>query len=403
MKIRSAAGALEGVSGNVILLGLVSLLTDMSSEMINPILPMFLAGLGASGFVIGVIGGLGSSVSSIVSVFAGYWSDRNGRRVPFVFAGYGLSAATKLLFAFATQSWHILVLKPVERIGKGLRNAPRDSIIAESKKEVRGRAFGIHRTMDSLGALIGSVLAFLIIYLYLRESNADAVYRNIFIVAGFLGFLALVPLMKVKDVGRPLQRRGLVLSIRDLPGDFKFFTLVATVFALANFTDLLFILRSLEVLSGQGLEPVWVVGIPILLYVWYNVFNTIFSTPVGMLSDRIGRRTVLVLGWSGFAATSFGFAFFPGLLYLAFFFAFYGISIAFIDGTQRALASDLAPPESRATALGTFHTLTAFATLPGSAIAGFLWDAVSPQAAFVYGAVVSLLAVILFSAYKIIK
>lgn len=389
-------GFFSGIGANILLLGLVSLFTDMSSEMIQPVLPLFLAGLGAGAVTIGLVGGLGDSVSAIVSLLAGYSSDRNGRRIPYIFAGYGISTATKFLFAFATQPWHIAVLKPIERVGKGLRGAPRDSIIAESKKEVRGKAFGIHRSMDNFGAALGTIISIFIILFFLDQGDPMNTYRNIFIIAGVIGLIALIPIFFVKDVKREPQKRGILLNLRDMPQNYRIFLVVTTIFSLGNFTVLLFISHAQKVFQTISAKQEIILIIPLALYLWFNIVNTLFSVPAGLLSDRFGRKKILALGYILFTLSCLGFAYTSNILSFIILFAVYGIAIAFVDGTQRALAADLIPPEIRGTALGTYYMLTAIATLPGSVFAGFFWENYGAPAAFIYGAAMTVFAMIVF-------
>ncbi len=379
-------GLLKGVSINVLLLGIVSFITDISSEMIQPLLPIFIASLGGAGLVIGLIAGLSDSISSILMVISGYWSDKTGKRKPFVFSGYFLSSIAKLFFAFSTRWWHILILKPVERVGKGLRTAPRDAIIADSSTARRGKAFGIHRAMDTSGAIVGSALALILFWFLGMEIEL------IFLSAGILGFIALVPLFFVRERKRSRMSRPLIISLRSLPDEFRKFLVIATIFALGNFTYMFFILRSMEFFSDPRIS----IAFPLLLYIWFNLVYAGFSIPSGILSDRIGRRNILVLGYALFGMTCLGFAWlssFPSYFIL---FGIYGLSYALIDGNQRAFVSDLIEERLRGTALGTFHSLIGIATLPSSVIAGFLWEYLSPELTFLYGFVLSMLAVLLF-------
>lgn len=229
-----------GISANVFLLGIVSFLTDVSSEMINPVLPGFITALGGTGLIVGLIGGLSDSITSILTVFSGYWSDKYGKRIPFIFSGYGLSSLSKFLFTISTQWWHILILRPLERFGKGLRTAPRDAIIAETRREIRGKAFGIHRAMDSSGAIIGSILALIFIWFLGLE------FQTIFLIAGFIGLSALLPIFFVRDIKKKPQKITLKISLSSLPREFKIFLFIVTIFALGNFTYFFFILKAQE-------------------------------------------------------------------------------------------------------------------------------------------------------------
>lgn len=382
---------LQGISINVILLGIVSFLTDISSEMIHPVLPFFITALGGSGIIIGLIGGLGDSITSILTVFSGYLSDKTGKRKFFIFSGYGISSVAKLLLAFSTHWGHVLILKPLERVGKGLRTAPRDAIIAESEKGVRGKAFGIHRAMDSSGAIIGSIMAFIFLWFLTMR------FETIFLLAGFIGLLALIPLFYVIERRREPKRLTLKIGLGALPQEFRVFLLIVTVFALGNFTYMFFILKAQESFP----DPRMAIALPVLLYVWFNVVYTIFSIPSGILSDRIGRKNVLIMGYGIFGFTCLGFAFFESFSALIILFGLYGLFFALVDGTQRAFASDLITEDLRGTALGTFHTAIGLVTLPASVIAGFIWQYITPEVTFIYGAGMGFIATLLFIFSKI--
>jgi len=378
------------IGRNVVLLGIVSFLTDISSEIIFPILPMFLAALGGTGIVIGLVGGLADSISSLLKVFSGYWSDRVGKRLPFVFAGYGLSSISKIALSFSTAWQHAAVLVSAERVGKGLRTAPRDAIISESTDEKqRGKAFGIHRAMDTSGAVIGSGVAFVMVY-YLGLN-----FQTIIFAAGIIGFFALIPIMFLKEKKKKPVESSLKISLKELPRDFRVFLIIATIFALGNFTYMFFILKS----QSAFFEPEMAIAIPILLYMWFNIVYALFSIPAGVLSDKMGRKKVLASGYLLFAATSLGFMISDSLILFIFFFALYGATYALIDGNQRAYASDLISEKLRGTGLGTLHTCIGLAALPASLIAGVLWEYISPEAAFIYGAAMAVLAAVLFVFY----
>ncbi|MHA1743887.1 MAG: MFS transporter [Candidatus Heimdallarchaeota archaeon] len=379
---------LKGISINILLLGIVSFLNDLSSEMVIPILPMFITALGGSGLIVGLIGGLRDSISSILKVLAGYWSDKYGKRKIFVSSGYLTSAFFKLCLSLSKMWQHVLAFASLERIGKGLRTAPRDAIIADSMPKERGKGFGIHRAMDTLGAIAGSIVVFLLFWFF------GLSFRSIILVAAVLAFLSLIPLYFVKERKRKAQNINLKIGLKNLPKPLKLFILVSGVFALANFSYMFFILRAQEFFVGRSS-----VGIPILLYVFFNIFYATFAIPFGRLSDKIGRRKVIVFGYLLFSLTSLGFVFLSSLPAFIALFALYGMVYAMVDGNQRAFVSDLSSEELRATALGTFHTTVGLAALPASLMAGILWQ-INPSMTFAYGAIVSAVSVALFIILK---
>ena len=375
---------------NIVLLGVVSFLTDVSSEMMMPILPMFIVALGGTAFVVGLIGGLGDSVSSILQVFSGYWSDKHGKRKPFVFLGYLTSAISKLFLPLSVVWQHVLILRPLERVGKGLRTAPRDALIADSAEaKIRGLAFGIHRAMDSGGAVLGSILA-LILFLFLGLD-----FRIILLVSAIIAFFALPIILPVKDlVKEPNKKLVLQISLKALPKKLRLLILIMTVFALGNFTYMFFVLRAYEFFSELYVGAM-VFAIPILLYVFFNLAYTFFSIPCGILSDKLGRKKVLLTGYLLFCLVCLGFTLASSTPMFILLFLLYGLTYALVDGTQRAFISDLAPQELKGTALGTFHTAIGLATFPSGLIAGILWQCIGFNATFFYGFTLSLIAFIL--------
>ena len=375
----------EKISRNILLLGLVSFLADVSSEMIMPLLPLFIASLGGAGIAIGLIGGIGDSIASILKVVSGHWSDRLGKRKVFVSLGYGLSAGAKILFPLATAWGHLLFLKPLERVGKGLRTAPRDAIIADYTTERdRGKGFGLHRAMDTSGAVIGSGLAFMLFWFL------GLGFREIFAIAAGMAFIALVPLHFVKEKRARKSETSLMIGIGELQPDLKRFIIVATIFSLGNFSYMFFILKTQSIFAGR-----MALAMPILLYTLYNIVYALLSVPSGILSDRIGRKNVILIGYLAFAATCLGFALFNSLAVFVLLFVLYGVSSALIDGTQRALVSDLSPGKLRGTSLGTFHAMTGIAVLPANIIAGLLWEWTTPETMFVFGGLMAIAAALL--------
>ncbi len=377
---------LQGISSNVILLGVVSLLTDISSEMIHPLLPMFIVALGGGGIVVGLIGGLGDSLASILKVLAGFWSDRSGKRKPFIFTGYLLSSLSKIFLGLCLVWQHIFVLRSVERVGKGLRTAPRDAIIADSSLKMRGKAFGLHRAMDTLGAIGGSVIAFLLFY-FLRFD-----FKPIFLLAGAVGICALIPLFWLKEKRREPRFFSLKISLLGVSRPLRWFIVVATLFALGNFSYMFFLLKIKE----MTVDPRWSVALPVLFYIWFNAVYAVFSLPLGVLSDIIGRRPIVILGYLLYGVVCLGFFWAGSWAVFILLFALYGLVYASIDLGQRAFASDLSGKDYRGIALGAFHTSIGLAALPANLVAGFFWQHVSPQASFAYGAGMSGLAALLF-------
>jgi MFS family permease len=361
--------------------------------MIMPILPLFIESLGGSGIVIGLIGGLSICIASLLKILSGFWSDRVGRRKPFVVAGYSTSSVSKLGMAFSTAWHHVLILQPLERVGKGLRTAPRDAILAASApRKGRGRIFGIHRAMDSAGAIVGSLLAVLLFWHFgLR-------YETIILAAALIGFTALIPLIRVREK----RRKGILspfrLSMKELPSSFRKYVAIATFFAFGNFTYMFFILMAKETLpTFAGIAPI---VLALMLYAWFNVVYTTFAIPGGILSDRVGRTPVLIAGYLTFGLACLGFLIFSSLPAFILIFAIYGLSYAFLVGNQRALASDLVDERTRATALGVFHAAISLAALPASLIAGLLWEVIAPEMAFVYGATIAFVSAIMLIALR---
>jgi MFS family permease len=374
---------------NVWLLGMASFLNDLSSEMIMPILPLFIKALGGGGIAVGLIGGLRDSISSILKVICGYLSDRKGKRKIFVIWGYFVSVFFKLLLSFSKTWHHILIFSGLERVGKGLRTAPRDAIIADSIPQARGRGFGLHRSLDTLGAILGCIVA-LIFYWVFGFSFASIIF-----IAAIIAFPCLIPLYSVREEKRKPQDATLKVSLRKLPKSLKFFIIVASVFALAQFSYMFFILKA---------EAVFMPLIPlkdsralvIILYILFNLFYALLSIPFGALSDRIGRRRVLGFGYFLFSLICLGFAFLESLATFIVLFALYGMVYAIVDGNQRALVCDLSLQNLTATSLGTFHTIIGIIALLANIIAGGLWQFVSVSATFVYGGLTSLIAFVLF-------
>jgi len=380
---------LKGISANVFLLGIVSFLNDLSSEMIMPILPMFVTALGGAGLTVGLVGGVRDSISSILKVFCGYWSDRTGKRKIFVSSGYVTSSLFKLLLALSKTCRHAVVLAALERVGKGVRTAARDAIIADSMAKERGKGFGIHRALDTSGAILGSIVVFLLFW-FLGFS-----FKRIILIAGVVAFASLIPLHFVKE--RKTEPRDITLKIglKNLPKSLKLFILISGIFALGNFSYMFFIIRAQQFFPGK----LPIAAVPLLLYVLFNIFYAALAIPLGIVSDKVGKGKVIIFGYLLFSLTSLGFAFLTSLPAFIVLFALYGITYAAVDGNQRAFVSDLSSQQLKATALGTFHTIVGLMALPASLIAGFLWQNIAPEITFIYGSIPGFISVLLFIAF----
>ncbi len=378
---------LKGIGLNVIFLGLTSFINDISSDMIFAVMPFFITSLGGGGIAVGLISGLGDSISGILKVFSGYLSDKFGKKMPFVFGGYFISSVMKFLFPFA-KTWSTLAfLIPLERIGKGLRTAPRDAIISSSASTLsKGKAFGIHRTLDTLGAFLGALSAFFFFWFLKLE------LKTILFIAAIIGFFALLPLLFVKEKESFSLGLSLKMSLKGLPSGFKWYLIAVTLFALGNFSYMFFVLKS-KIIFEDIFNLRLATALPILLYVWFNVIYALSSTPAGILSDKIGRKKTLILGYLIYAFTCAGFTLAKFWVTFIILFAMYGLSFGIIEGVSRAYAADFVPENLKGTALGIFHTCISLAVLPGGIIAGILWN-FNPNFTFIYGAILGILSIL---------
>ena len=386
-----------GLTANIVVLGVVSLLTDFSSEMIVPILPFFLLTFpGTSALVVGFIEGTADAVVAFMKVVSGRWSDVRGGRKRFVEAGYGLSTVMKVLFPFA-QSWpQFFGVRMVERLGKGVRDAPRDALLTESTlPETRGKAFGFHRSMDTAGAIIGPIVTLVLLAVLLPTWTEVPTYRLIFLIAALPAAVSLVCIALVREPARAVVRQPRFrASLRTVPRSLVLFIGIASVFSFANFSVAFLLLR----VTNVGETSV----VAILLYVLFNIVYAAHAFPAGILSDRVGRKPVILVGYGAFVAMGVLLAATPHILTLVLGFILYGLSYGMAEGTQRALVADLAPKESKATVLGAYHTSVGFVKLASGIVAGLLWVTPSfgPAATFWFGAAMAAVAAVLLLLWR---
>jgi len=372
----------KGITGNVLILGLVSLLTDISSEMIYPLLPLFLTTvLGGGPAFLGVIEGIAESTASILKLVSGIMSDRVRARKRFVLWGYGISALARPLIALATSPLAVLFIRFADRVGKGIRTSPRDALIAESiDPEVRGKAFGFHRSMDHAGALIGPLIATLLLTWFVTD------IRTVFLLSAIPGGLAVILiLLKVRESSPSGKSKGDSDFLTKLPrGRLRTYLLILLIFTLGNSSDAFLLLR-----AGQlGVTPA---RIP-LLWTFFHLVKMVSTMPFGALSDRIGRRGVIVTGWGVYALAYIGFAFATTEMHIWLLFAFYGLFYGLTEGVEKAMLADIAEPGERGGAFGWYNCATGIGALPASMIFGFIWQRFNPLAAFGFGAVLATIA-----------
>jgi MFS family permease len=382
---------------NVFAISLVSLFNDASSEIIYPFLPLFLTlTLGATPFAVGVIEGAAESISSLLKLFSGYFSDRRGRRKGLVVFGYGLASVTRPLLAFAGSWPQVFVIRLTDRVGKGIRSAPRDALIADSARPAeRGLAFGFHRAMDHAGAVVGPLAGYAILALIARDANAPtaADYRTLFLVASVPALIAVVvAAFFVREARR--ERRADApapprLSLRGFDSNFKRFLLILALFTLSNSSDAFLLLRAQQAGVSAAAVP--------LLWAALHICKVGSSLVGGDLSDRLGRKTLIVSGWFLYAAVYMGFAFVSSATEAWVLFLVYGLYFGLVEGTEKALVADLVGPEQRGTAYGLYNLAFGVTVFPASLLMGGLWNGLGPRAAFAVSALIGVAAALLLA------
>lgn len=372
------------------LLSFVSLLNDTASEMLYPVMPIFITQiLGAPVFVVGIIEGIAEGSASLFKTFFGSWSDKIQRRKPFIIGGYGASAVSKIIIALSYTWPLVLVGRIIDRMGKGARTGARDALLLEATDETnKGFIFGFHRAMDTTGAVIGPTIALILLFLF--HNNI----RLILYIAVIPAFLSLVLFIWVKEARKKLQtsKTKLSLSIKNFPPELKMFLFGLCVFSLGNSSDSFLILRA----KNLGLSLVLVIS----AYILYNIVYAMSSTPAGAISDKIGTKKVFITGIIIFALVYLGFAFDKSGIFIWPLFAIYGFYIGLTDGVSKAMVGSLVGKEQAGTAYGVLNTITGLFTLLASIIGGFLWSLVSASATFYFAVICAAISIPIFLSIK---
>lgn len=388
---------------NVWVVSLTSFFTDVSSEMVINLLPLFLANvLGVKTNIIGLIEGVAEATSSILKLFSGWFSDKVQGRKWLAVAGYGLSTLSKPFFYIAN-TWELVAgVRWADRVGKGIRTAPRDALVADSVNErQRGLAFGFHRAADTAGAMLGMVIALVVVWLTQRAALdiTRSTFQTVVLVSLLPAFLGVIVLaLGAKDVPVKGARQAPKFSLTGMGKQFTIFILIVSLFTLGNSTDAFLILRG----QNLGLNVLGVLG----MLITFNLVYTLVSTPSGSLSDRIGRRRVIIGGWFVYALIYLGFAAAQKGWQVWLLYTLYGFYYGMAYGTSLAMVADLVPAHLRGTAYGTYNAVIGILAFPASLIAGILWQGIGawpgfgPSAPFLFGGTLALLAAILMGLWK---
>lgn len=378
-----------GFHRNIFFTGVVSFLTDTSSKMVYSVMPLFLLSIGASKTSLSLIEGIAESTSALVKTLSGFWSDKIGKNKPFLFIGYGLSALIMPLYAFVATPLQVLYLRFIERTGKGIRTAPRDSLVAGSVTNGEtGKSFGLHKAMDNSGAIIGPLAAFALLSIFPGD------FRMIFLFAGvpsILGILVLV--FGIKEAKKNKDNLFKKFHFSDFPKKYYLFLTIVFIFTLGNSTDALLLVKANEV-------GVKVAFIP-LVYLVTSIVSVFLSIPIGALSDKIGKEKILIFGYLIYAVVYFGFGVTSSIMAIVALFALYGLYTATTDGIQKAFIADNIDTNKQGTGMGIYNALLGITLLPASVIAGILYDKVNSSVPFYFGAATALIAAILMIFFTI--
>ncbi|QXE87449.1 MFS transporter [Geomonas nitrogeniifigens] len=364
-----------GITGNVFILGLVSFFTDVSSEMIYPLLPLFLTGmLGAGPAFLGVIEGVAESTASLLKLFSGIASDRVRRRKRLVLMGYSLSALMRPLIGSASSPLAVLLIRTGDRVGKGIRTSPRDALIADSvDPSLRGKAYGFHRSMDHAGALVGPLLATFLLAFFVKD------LRQLFWLAGIPGVVAILLIAwKVTETERTPEPKARLQLAMLPPGGLRRYLVILFLFTLGNSSDAFLLLKAGAVGTPSYRLP--------LLWAFFHLVKMLSNMPFGALSDRIGRRSVIVAGWCVYALSYLGFGVARSEWQIWLLFGVYGLFFGLTEGVEKAFLVDMAQPAQRGSAFGWYNFAIGAGALPASLIFGGIWQYEGNVAPFLFGA-----------------
>ena len=385
-----------GLERNVFFTGLTSFFTDTSTKMVYSVMPLFLLSIGASKTTISLIEGIAESTASLIKVLSGYWSDKIGKNKPFMLTGYGITALVTPLYALVRVPVQVLFFRFFERIGKGLRAAPRDSLISGSvTQKDAGKNFGFHKAMDNSGAIVGPLFAFLLLY-FLPNSDTLTNYKLIFLIATIPALLGVVTIAVFIKEAKAVKTNTLPkISLKRLPKRFFFFLLIIFIFTLGNSADALLLVKTTETGINKAYIP--------FVYMIFNVVSVFLAIPIGKLSDKIGRERLIIPGFLIYAITYFMFGKFNSISIFVGLFAMYGLYSALVDGNQKAMISDIVSKDLRGTGFGLYHAVLGITLLPASLIAGLLYDKVNSSAPFYFGSTMALIATILMIFFTVVN
>ena len=379
-----------GLEKNAFFTGLTSFFTDTSTKMVYSVMPLFLLSIGASKTTISLIEGIAESTASLLKAISGYWSDKIGKNKPFMIIGYGITAIITPLYALARVPIQILFFRFFERIGKGLRAAPRDSLISGSiKKNEAGKTFGFQKAMDNSGAIVGPLIAFLLLSIFPLN------YSYIFLLAtipAILGVLTII--IFIKEAKAEKKETTNKISLKLLPKKFYFFLIIIFVFTLGNSADALLLVKTSETGIDKSYIP--------FVYMIFNTVSVLLAIPIGKLSDRIGREKLIILGFIVYAIVYYFFGRFNSINVFIFLFMLYGFYSALTDGSQKAMISDIVSKDLKGTGFGIYHAVLGITLLPASLIAGLLYDKVNSNAPFYFGSIMALIATILMIIFTVL-